>query len=49
MNKAKTWSAAFALLLGLSACSGDPQTQGRDDGPDDTITADAGVEVDAAP
>jgi len=48
MNKAKTWSAAFALLLGLSACSGDPQTQGNGPG-DDPGSVDAGPTEDAAP
>ena len=46
MNKAKTWSAAFALLLGLSACGGDGQTIG--DGPGNN-GVDAGPSEDAAP
>ena len=48
MNKAKTWCAAFALLLGLGACSGDSQTQGGN-GPDNNGGVDAGVADDAAP
>lgn len=48
MNKAKTWSAAFALLLGLSACSGDTQTQGNGGGGNNG-GVDAGPTEDAAP
>lgn len=48
MNKAKTWCTAFALLLGLSACSGDSQTSGGN-GPGNNAGVDAGVAPDAEP